>query len=112
MFFYSSIKNQEIEPIGILESIQLVTDFHELWQIVGKKTVFSQEYLEHLLREKGQLNVITFRLVTYMAKKVKLFKIKEIKSFRNKIQTITRLSETDYQELKDEGYFDKRYIID
>ena len=36
----------------------------------------------------------------------------EIPSFKNKIQTITRLKEADYQQLKNEGYFDRRYIID
>ncbi|MEG2102016.1 MAG: EVE domain-containing protein [Flavobacterium sp.] len=112
LFFYSSKTNQEIEPVGILETIQIVKNFDELWKIVGKKTVFSQEQLLEKLNEKGELNVITFRQITYLKKKVKLPKIKEMKSFKNKIQTITKISETDYQELKDEKYFDQRYIID
>ena len=65
-----------------------------------------------LLKEMGKLNVITFRLINYLKKKVTLQKIREIPSFKNKIQTITRLKEADYQQLKDEGYFDRRYIID
>ena len=65
-----------------------------------------------LLKEMGKLNVITFRLINYLKKKVTLQKIREIPSFKNKIQTITRLKESDYQQLKDEGYFDRRYIID
>ena len=112
LFFYSSKTNQEIEPVGILETIQIVKNFDELWKIVGKKTVFSQEQLLEKLNEKGELNVITFRQITYLKKKVKLPKIKQLKSFKNKIQTITKISETDYQELKDEKYFDQRYIID
>ena len=112
LFFYSSKTNQEIEPVGILESIQIVKDFEELWKLVGKKTVFSQQDLLKKLESKKELNVIIFRLITYSKKKVNLSKIKEIKSFKNKIQTITKLSETDYQKLKNEGYFDKRYIID
>lgn len=112
IFFYSSKTNQEIEPVGILETIQIVNKFDELWSLVGKKTVFSQQDLLKKLDEKKELNVITFRLITYLKKKVKLSKIKEMESFKNKIQTITKISETDYQELKNEGYFDKRYIID
>lgn len=112
LFFYSSKTNQEIEPVGILESIQIVKDFDELWNLVDKKTVFSQQDLLKKLDKKNELNVITFRLITYLKKKVKLAKIKEMKSFKNKIQTITKISETDYQELKNEGYFDERYIID
>lgn len=112
LFFYSSKINQEIEPVGILETIQIVKNFDELWKIVGKKTVFSQQQLIEKLEEKKELNVITFRQITYLKKKVKLSKIKELESFKNKIQTITKISETDYQELKNEKYFDQRYIID
>lgn len=112
LFFYSSKTNKEIEPVGVLETIQIVKDFDELWKIVGKKTVFSQQQLIEKLEEKKELNVITFRQITYLKNKVKLSKIKEMQSFKNKIQTITKISETDYQELKNEKYFDQRYIID
>lgn len=112
LFFYSSKTSKSIEPVGILETIQVVKNFDELWNIVSKKTVFSQQKLEDWLKEKKELNVITFRLVTYLENKINLNKIKTLKSFKNKIQTITKISEEDYLELKNEGYFDKRYIID
>lgn len=111
LFFYASHSQQLIEPIGILESIQVVKDKETLWQLVQKKTVFSPEELEEMLKESGKLNVIIFRLVTYLKKPIKLNKIKQVKSFKNKIQTITHLSEDDYIQLKNEGYFDGRYII-
>lgn len=111
LFFYSSKSNQAIEPIGILESAQRVNDFNNLWGIVRKKTVFSQEQLQEKLNEKGELHVIIFRLIAYMDRKIDRNKIKTIASFKNNIQTITRLKEQDYIELKDEGYFDERYII-
>ena len=100
-----------IEPIGILESSTIVDNFDDLWKLVKKKTVFSQEDLNAMLQQKGKVHIIIFRLITYMDKKIKLPKIKEINSFKNNIQTITRLTETDYLSLKNEGYFDKRYII-
>jgi predicted RNA-binding protein with PUA-like domain len=111
LFFYSSQINQSIEPVGILESIKIVKDFAELSKIVSKKTVFSQKELLNMLNEKGELHVITFRLITYLNKKINLKKIKQIASFKNKIQTITKISEADYQLLKNEEYFDERYII-
>lgn len=111
LFFYSSKVNQSIEPFGVLESIQIVTDFDELWRIVDKKTVFSDTQLKEWLEEKGKLHVITFRLIAYLQKNINLVKIKEIDSFKNKIQTITELKETDYIKLYNEGHFDKRYII-
>ncbi|WP_233899729.1 PIN domain-containing protein [Tenacibaculum piscium] len=111
LFFYSSKVNQVIEPFGILETVQIVTNLDELWRIVNKKTVFSYTQLKSWLEEKGQLHVITFRLIAYLHKNINLQKIKEIDSFKNKIQSITELKETDYIKLNNEGYFDKRYII-
>ncbi|MCD9612251.1 hypothetical protein [Tenacibaculum maritimum] len=46
-----------------------------------------------------------------MQKNISLEKIKKIDSFKNKIQTITELKETDYIKLDNEGHFDQRYII-
>ena len=111
LFFYSSKVNKVIEPFGVLESIQIITDFDELWRIVNKKTVFSDTQLKKWLEEKGQLHVITFRLIAYLKKNIGLQKIKEIDSFKNKLQTITELKETDYIKLSNEGHFDQRYII-
>tara|TARA_Y100000815_G_scaffold40068_1_gene32985 strand:+ start:669 stop:2174 length:1506 start_codon:yes stop_codon:yes gene_type:complete len=111
LFFYSSKVNQVIEPFGILESIKIVKDFDKLWKIVRKKTVFTEAELQNWLKEKKELHVITFRLIAYLKKNISLQKIKEIDSFKNKLQTITELKETDYIKLNNEGYFDKRYII-
>ena len=111
LFFYASKKNQVIEPIGILETQQIVDDFEVLWDIVRKKTVFSQEQLREMFNNKGKLHVITFRLISYLNKPIKLTDIQTIDSFKNKIQTITRIKESDYLKLKENGYFDKCYII-
>lgn len=111
LFFYASQKNQVIEPIGILESQQIIDDFDILWDIVRKKTVFSQDELRAMFNQKGKLHVITFRLISYLNKPITLTDIKAIDSFKNKIQTITKIKESDYLKLKENGYFDKCYII-
>ncbi|MCM5661953.1 PIN domain-containing protein [Galbibacter mesophilus] len=111
LFFYSSKTNQVIEPFGVLESIEIIKDFDKLWNTVRKKTVFTELELRSWLEEKKELHVITFRLITYLKKNISLQKIKTIDSFKNKLQTITELKETDYTKLYNEGYFDKRYII-
>lgn len=111
LFFYASKKSQVIEPVGILETIQIVDDFDELWDIVRKKTVFSPEQLRQKLDDKGKLHVITFRLISYLSKPIKLNSIQKIDSFKNKIQTITRIKEEDYIKLKADGHFDERFII-
>ncbi|GHT27844.1 hypothetical protein FACS189432_04990 [Bacteroidia bacterium] len=112
LLFYASQNNKSIEPIGILETCQIVDNFDELWGIVCRKTVFSKEKLSEMLQEKKKLHVITFRLIAYLTNPIGLDKITTLKSLKNKIQTITKISEEDYQILKDEKYFDRRYIVD
>lgn len=111
LFFYASVTSKMIEPVGILESIQIINNFEDLMKIVSGKTVFSQDKLKNMLDEKGSLNVIIFRLITYLKEKINLKKIQSLQSFKNKIPTITTISESDYLHLKEEGYFDGRYII-
>lgn len=112
LFFYASQNNKSIEPIGILETCQIVNHIDELWGLVCRKTVFPKEQLSAMLQEKGKLHVITFRLIGYLRTPIGLTKINELQSFKNKIQTITKISENDYNTLKDEKYFDRRYIVD
>jgi len=111
LLFYASKNNKSIEPFGIVETCQIVSDFNELWNIVYRKTVFSQEQLSKMLQEKGKLHIITFRLIGYLKTPIGLNKITQLDSFKNKIQSITKVSENDYKTLKDEEYFDRRYIV-
>ncbi len=111
LLFYCSKTSQVIEPVGILETASIICNFDDLLEIVKKKTVFPREELLKLFSKKQEVHVITFRLITYLKKQIGLKKIKNIASFKNKIQTITELKESDYIILKNEGYFDERYII-
>jgi predicted RNA-binding protein with PUA-like domain len=112
LLFYASKNSKSIEPIGILETCQIVDNFDDLWNIVSKKTVYEKEQLQKMLQEKKKLFVIIFRLIGYLNKPIKLDKIQKLESFKNKIQTITKISDNDYNRLKNEEYFDRRYIVD
>jgi predicted nucleic acid-binding protein/predicted RNA-binding protein with PUA-like domain len=112
LLFYASKNNKSIEPFGIVETCQIVDNINDLWNIVYRKTVFSLEQLSERLDKKGKLHVITFRLIGYLKTPVKLEKIQQLDSFSNRIQSITKISENDYNNLKNEGYFDGRYIVD
>src|SRR5690625_6413455 len=57
LFFYASQNSKAIEPVGILETIEIVDNFDDLWKMVKNKTVFSQTDLQKMLDEKGKLNV-------------------------------------------------------
>lgn len=111
LFFYSSKTAMQIEPVGVLESVQIVNDKNNLISLVRNKTVFSNEKLADMLDRNGKLHVIIFRLITFLKKTINRKKIEQIGSFKNNLQTITQLKEEDYIELKNEGYFDERYII-
>lgn len=111
LLFYASKNNKSIEPLGVVETCQIVSDFNELWNIVYRKTVFSQEELSKMLQEKGKLHIITFRLIGYLKTPIGINRIKQLDSFKNKIQSITKISENDYKTLKNEEYFDRRYIV-
>lgn len=111
LLFYASGTHQLIEPLGILESIQRVSDFKELKLFVNKRTVFTDLDLERMLDERKELTVVLFRHVYYLRNPVSFKWINQLKSFANKFTTITSLKEEDYQFLKKKKYFNERYII-
>lgn len=111
LFFYSSQKHKSIEPLGILIEHKRVNNFPELWEMVRSKTVYSPENLENWLRERKYLTVTTFRLVQYLSPIINFEKIKELESFSSKFQTITKLTENDYNIIKN-IYIDESFIVD
>lgn len=111
LLFYASAKHKIIEPLGILESIQRVSDFKELKLFVNKRTVFTDTDLESMIKDKGELTVLLFRHVYYLRRPISFKWINDLKSFSNNFTTITSLKEEDYQFLKEKKYFDERYII-
>ena len=111
LLFYASKNKQVIEPVGILESLNRISDYTELKLFVSKRTVFTEEELKMMLESKKELTVVLFRLVYYINTPVSFKTIKELESFSNKFTSITTLKEKDYQLLKSKNYFDERYII-
>lgn len=111
LFFYSSKSKKMIEPVGILESLNRISDYSQLMLFVSKRTVFTESELKQMLESKEKLTVLLFRLVYYLKKPVIFKSIKKLGSFSNKFTTITALKEVDYQNLKINNHFDERYII-
>lgn len=96
LFFYSSGNYKSIEPVGVLIDYKRISDKEELWNLVRNKTVYSQTYLNNLLDESEYLTVTIFRLVQYLKPVIGFNQIKNLKSYSNKFQTITKLDEQDY----------------
>lgn len=111
LFFYGSKKIKCIEPVGILDSVTYTKDINKIKNLVKRKTVYSDTVLEKLAEGKNQVTVMVFRLVYYLNTPINHKMIKTLPSYSNKFQTITTLSEEDYIHLKQNNYFDERFII-
>ncbi len=96
LFFYSSEIYKSIEPVGVLIEHKRVSNFDELWNMVKSKTVYEQDYLKKLLEDSSYLSVTIFRLAYYLNPVIKFHEIKKMKSFSNKFQTITKLTDADF----------------
>lgn len=111
LFFYGSKTIKSIEPVGILDSVTYTRDINEIKNLVRRKTVYSDAQLEELVGGKKEITVLIFRLVYYLDNPINHKQIKTLESYSNNFQTITTLSEIDYQSLKTKNYFDERFII-
>ncbi len=110
LFFYSSGQYKTIEPIGEVIEHKRVNTIKELWSLVKNKTVYSQIYLEKMFEGRKFLTVTIFRFVDYLNSVIKYEEIKNLKSFKNKYQTFTKLPESDYKLIKNKYLNESRII--
>lgn len=111
LFFYGSKTIKSIEPVGVLDEVVYTKDIEEIKKLVRRKTVYSDVDLEQMVDGKKALTVLVFRLLYYLENPVKFQVIKTLQSYSNNFQTITTLTETDYNNLKQNKHFDERFII-
>jgi predicted nucleic acid-binding protein/ribosomal protein S18 acetylase RimI-like enzyme len=111
LFFYGSKDIKSIEPVGVLDSVTYTKDIEEIKNLVKRKTVYSDLQLEEFVSSKRNITVLIFRLICYLDKPIKHEEIKTLSSYANNFQTITTLTEKDYNSLKQKKYFDERFII-
>ncbi len=111
LFFYSSEKYKSIEPVGVLLEHKRINNFEELWTLVKSKTVYEQETLKKWLADSKYLTVTIFRLAQYLTPVVGFKEIKQMESFSNKFQTITKLIENDFDKFIKHRIYEN-FIID
>jgi hypothetical protein len=111
LFFYGSQSIKSIEPVGVLDEVFYTKDLDEINNLVKRKTVYSKEDLQILSNGKKDITVLIFRLVHYLPSPISHKEIKTLESYSNNFQTITTLTEKDYNYLKQNKYFDERFII-
>lgn len=111
LFFYGSQNIKSIEPVGVLDEVVYTRDLEEIKSLVRRKTVYSINDLETLVKGKRDVTILIFRLVHYLPSPIKHNEIKTLESYSNNFQTITTLTEKDYNYLKQKKHFDERFII-
>ena len=111
LFFYGSQSIKSIEPVGVLDEVVYTKDLDEIKNLVKRKTVYSNEDLQILLNGSKDITILIFRLVHYLPSPINHKEIKTLESYSNNFQTITTLTEKDYNYLKQKKYFDERFII-
>lgn len=111
LLFYGSKNIGSIEPVGILDKVVYTKDINEIKNLVRRKTVYKDDDLEEMTKTNREITVLLFRLVCYLRKPIKFNSIKTLPSCSNNFQTITTLTEEDYNYLKQKHYFDERFII-
>lgn len=111
LFFYGSKNIKSIEPVGVLDEVIYTKDINEIKRLVKRKTVYADSDLEQMADGKKAVTVLIFRLLYYLDKPIKFQTIKTLESYNNNFQTITTLTETDYNNLKQNNYFDEHFII-
>lgn len=111
LFFYGSQSIKCIEPVGVLDEVIYTKDMEEIKNLVKRKTVYSNEDLKVLLKGHKDITVLIFRLVHYLPSPINHNEIKTLESYSNNFQTITTLTEKDYNYLKLNKKFDERFII-
>jgi rRNA-processing protein FCF1 len=110
LFFYSSQNYKSLEPVGVLIEHTRVDNFEDLWDKVRSKTVYSPEHLKQMFEGRKYLTVTIFRLVTYLNPIVNFNKIKTLNAYNTKFQTITKLGEEDYANIKND-HLDLKYLV-
>ncbi|MCW3102714.1 MAG: hypothetical protein JWO09_1154 [Bacteroidetes bacterium] len=111
LFFYGSKSIKSIEPVGVLDNVTYTRDVDVIKSLVRRKTVYTDAQLAELASGAKEVTVLVFRLLYYLDKPITHKEIKTLESYANNFQTITTLTEKEYNLLKQKQYFDERFII-
>ncbi len=98
LLFYESEK-RGIADIGIVESFYKVDNLDDLTQITSKRSVYSLEELEEMIKE--EVSVILFTHSKTYEKKISYDELIELGIVKGYIQSIQSLSHKKYLILKD-----------
>lgn len=109
LLFYRSHDIKELTTIGVVEKVFIDKSKEEIIQIVGKRTVYSDEEIEELSKKRNF--IILFIMVMHLSKPIKLEDLKTKKVLKAAPQSIINITEK-YNIVKEMGDINGRFTFD
>ncbi len=111
ILFYRSGDLQAITSIGVMESTHIgINDAEEILKLVGKRTVFSRDEIDTLVRE-GTLSVFLFRHHLHLMKPLGMDELIDSGILKAAPQSAMQITEEKYIKIRDMGGVDGRFTI-
>lgn len=111
LLFYRSRDHQEITSIGVCEQVYTgLTDDRKIKDIVERRTVYSDQEIESMA-EKETL-VILFKWHFDLGNPISFAEMRDNDVLEWSPQSITKLDESSYQYIRENGGLDERFIVD
>lgn len=111
LLFYRSRDHQEVTSIGVCEEVYTeLTDAEEIMDIVDKRTVYRPIEIEEMA-EKETL-VVLFKWHFDLGNPISYAEMKSNDVVNGPLQTITKIDESSYYYIRDNGGIDERFIVD
>lgn len=111
ILFYRSGDLQAITSIGVVESTHIgISDPNEILKLVGKRTVFSRDEINDLVRA-GPVSVFLFRHHHHLTKPLGIDQLVNSGILKGAPQSAMSITEGDYIKIKNIGGVDGRFVI-
>lgn len=97
VFFYRS-QTSAITSIGVLESYHIANDFKELKKLADRRSVYTDEELTEKTKGSEKAKVVNFYYARDLKNPVTLTELKAQKVITAQPQSITKISEAEFQK--------------
>ncbi|MBA2862886.1 hypothetical protein [Methanococcus maripaludis] len=102
LLFYRSGDHKEITSLGVLEEFKKdLTSIEEIMNLVGNKTAYSAKDIEEIA--KKPTTVMIFNMHFHLSPPISLETLKKYGILKGPPQTITEITNTGYEEIKELG---------
>ena len=108
VLFYRSVDLQEMTSLGVVENVYRLRDIRQILKLVEKRTVYSIDEIERLLKKRTL--TILFNWHFHLPRPIGITELHEIGIFAP--QSIVKITETQYKEIKVMSDIDRRFALD